>query len=224
MNIKTLQEAAVDRLTGDPLFSDLVVVRDAGDVLTAGADLALVEDELARGLNEDGIAFRIPLTRGDASFPAVPTVLCEFEMQVEIWFRRYGPCGGLTDWIENVVGFFHFWKPLQSGQVTTPKQPVWQVRESGGLQVATIAFRASSSIGTTTERVAKPAGVLAEDAVTLTCETVGATIYATTDGSYPAVRDELLVSGPIALTTGQTLLARAYAPTKLASEIHRVVA
>jgi Chitobiase/beta-hexosaminidase C-terminal domain len=224
MNIRDLQLAAVDRMVADPVFADLVVVRDAGDVLTAGADAVLVEDELARGLNANGVAFRVPLTRGDASFPAVPSVLCEFDMQVEIWFRRYGPGGVLTDWIEQVVGFFHFWRPLQSGQTTVPKQPIWQVREQGGLQVATISFRAYSQIGTTVEKVAAPTGVLAAGSVTISCTTSGATIYATTNGSYPAIRSEMLVSEPVPLTAGQVLLARAYAPNKLASDLLKIVA
>lgn len=224
MRIQDLQNAAVDRMAADPVFDGLVVVRDAGDVLTGGQDIVIVEDEIARGLNEDGIAFRIPLTRGDASFPSLPSVLCEFDMTVEIWFRRYGPAGVLTDWIENVVGFFHFWKPLQSGQVTVPKQPIWQVREQGGLQIATVAFRASSGIGTTADKVAKPAGTLADGSVTLTCSTAGSVIYATTNGAMPTLKDQYLVSGPVAITIGQTLLARAYAPNKLASDLLKIAA
>ena len=223
MNIQDLQIATVDRMAADPVFEGLVVVRDCGDEIVSTADLVFIENELARGLNASGVAFRVPLTVGSPTFPAMPSVLCEFDMTVEIWFRRYGPGGVLTDWIEQVVGFFHFWRPLMSGNVAYPNKPVFSIREENGIQIATIAFRASCGIGTVAERTAKPAGTIVAGSITLTCSTSGSTIYATTSGVMPTINPTYLVAGPVAVGAGQTLLARAFAPNLLASEILKLV-
>ena len=76
-------------------------------------------------------------------------------------------------------------------------------------------------------KVSAPTAVIAAGQATLTCATPGATIYYTLDGSFPGpgalnaagIPSANLYTAPVAVSTGQQLLAAAYLANNIGSDV-----
>lgn len=222
--IDNLMLATVDRLTADAYFTDLPIVAEAG--LRASTATMIYEDEIANGLNEQGLFIGVPLLVGKVSFPNLPQAIIEGMLAVDIYFDPHWPVTpgreSINEIIEHIHAVLHLWAPLDVGQATVPVS--YNVQDVDGFLFARLLFSTAMGVEYDVDQVADVTFTYtAGSTLTLACITAGASVFYTLNGVTPTPATGTQYTTPLAVVDGDIVKARAYLAGLRAGNLKKIV-
>lgn len=216
--IEDLQTDAVARLKSEPFFGDVVVLEQRKGIVQSDIETALgvFNQESGKKIGAVVIALlpEIEGSGGEGPGPDVTGALRFHVIEIPL-INNDATSGTLKSASKislNVLNTLHrymagvFRVTLMAG-----RRPITPLNtEEPGVVSYVVQLDAAFTINRR-YKVATPSASVADGLMTLTCTTSGATIYYTTDGSYPGPQNAtaLTYSAPFAVTNGASIRAGA---------------
>ncbi len=214
--LSSIQQQCADRLQSNPLFAHVPVLTER---------IKDIESEIARALgplNEQG---------GKTGLVAIiltPTANVNFENvfgpffdDIKIVVRvienvpiNQDPNTGTNipaaDAAEKICNLLHHFQPDSANGPITAQKPSITLGNDPNYLSYDCRFKTSGGLSAVPPQVAAPVITENSGACTLTCDTPGAALFYTLDGSNPMPRNGTFYTAPFTPGTGRTLKTRAF--------------
>jgi hypothetical protein len=208
--LQAIQIDAANRLLSDPYFANISVLTE---------NLQDITFQIEKAIQELGIV-AIILTPtadirnfADAPGPYLQSIDVLVEVAENVLLNRGQGGSGKTAqaMAERVLAILHGYRPAMITESIYASSPTITVVPSGdGLLIYHIRFRTNGGINYSVPTVSTP--VVSTDGanVTITCDTSGAAIFYTINGTAPGPRTGTLYAGPISPPTPRAIKAQAW--------------
>lgn len=184
-----VQSDVYGRISADPYFSDIAVINNEKGIIVDDVETAIKVFISKGGKNGAAIVVDRPSRNVDKPEPIGP----QFQVQIPVVVFEFPiinrATGGTGKTIESmtseVMHLVHGWRPSPSvGQIWCDVDAVSPMVDTGRMISNQILFRSHMRFAAPS-RVATPLISGTAESFTITCNTPSASIYYTTDGSFP---------------------------------------
>lgn len=202
---KYTQESIKSILLAEPYFADISVI---------SVDEKDLENSIEVAIAKIGICILIITPSGDVQNADTPGPFWKIDCIVQVWenmiINRASTGTGLeaVDVAEMIAATVHQ-KPAPGDNVFAHKRIGLSARQEQ-LLVYDVEFYKYGGIELDVTQAATPGLTDNAGEITLTCATVGASVFYTTDGKNPGPQTGTLYSAPFSIIVGTTVKARAW--------------